>query len=291
MQRASNGTTRCVWGEGRLNPWGAGGIICGEGQACIPTVFRLEWPDWVKEQVLKTNAGKNGDLTNSDLEMAGLLLLWLVMEEVCQLKSGTHVVLFSDTLPSVRWVNSLASRNSKVADQLIRALALRLKVAGVSPLSTLHIPGDKNAMTDIPSRSFGSVPKWKCESDAELCTLFNSLFPLPQNTWTVFRPSKKIISRIFSVLQKKVSPMDEWRRLPPPGRHTGKNGVATANLFEWTLTFRTSHSEKNATPSKPSLQQSDRDESGEDVKSDLVRYQRRSRPLIRRSPWSSTSSH
>eukprot|EP00956_Cyclotella_meneghiniana_P038214 scaffold150186_cov46-Cyclotella_meneghiniana.AAC.1 len=90
------------------------------------------------------------------------------MEEVCQLKSGTHVVLFSDNSPTVSWVNRLASRNSKVADQLIRALALRLKVAGVSPLSTLHIPGDKNAMTDIPSRSFGSVPKWKCESDTEL---------------------------------------------------------------------------------------------------------------------------
>eukprot|EP00956_Cyclotella_meneghiniana_P036315 scaffold124074_cov23-Cyclotella_meneghiniana.AAC.1 len=60
---------------------GVGGVIVGQGKACLPTVFRMEWPDWVKQEVLKTNAGQKGTLTNSDLEMAGLLLLWLVMEE------------------------------------------------------------------------------------------------------------------------------------------------------------------------------------------------------------------
>ena len=46
----------------------------GEGKACIPTVFFLAWPDYIKELFHK------GDITNSDLEMAGLLMLWLVME-------------------------------------------------------------------------------------------------------------------------------------------------------------------------------------------------------------------
>jgi predicted outer membrane repeat protein len=65
--------------------------------ACIPTVvFQMEWPDWVKEEVLKTNSGRGGTLANSDLEMAGLLLLFLVMEEVCDMQPGGHVALFSD---------------------------------------------------------------------------------------------------------------------------------------------------------------------------------------------------
>eukprot|EP00956_Cyclotella_meneghiniana_P042491 scaffold248501_cov111-Cyclotella_meneghiniana.AAC.2 len=107
--------------------YGMGAVIIGEEKACIPTVFRVEWPQWVQQEVLKTNAGKNGDLTNSDLEMAGLVLLWLGMEAVCPMGSGTHVALFSDNSPTVSWTNRLACRKSKVADQLIRALALRLK--------------------------------------------------------------------------------------------------------------------------------------------------------------------
>lgn len=102
---------------------GVGGIIIGHTQGCIPTVFRLEWPQWVKDEVDKTNTRKNGTLTNSDLEMAGLLLLWLIMEDVCDISPGTHLALFSDNSPTVSWTQRLASRGSKVADQLIRALA------------------------------------------------------------------------------------------------------------------------------------------------------------------------
>jgi hypothetical protein len=166
---------------------GVGGVIVGENKACVPTVFRLEWPEWVKQEVLKTNSGKEGTLTNSDLEMAGLLLLFLVMEEVCDLQPGDHIALFSDNSPTVSWVRRMASRGSLVADQLLRALALRMKLWQVSPLTTLHIEGKKNAMTDIPSRSFGSVLKWFCRTDKDLLTLFNATFPFPdQNTWTVF---------------------------------------------------------------------------------------------------------
>ena len=187
---------------------GVGGFIMGQKKACLPTVFRMEWPEWVKQEVLKTNAGTQGTLTNSDLEMAGLLLLWLVMEEVCQLSSGSHVALFSDNSPTVSWVNRLASQNSQVADQLIRALSLRLKLKGVSPLSTMHIVGKKNEMTDIPPCSSGSERKWFCRAEKEetdLFNLYNSHFCLPdQNLWTIFRPSQDIISRM-------VLEMDQWQ--------------------------------------------------------------------------------
>jgi hypothetical protein len=116
----------------------------------------MEWPRDIKEEVLKTNSGQGGKLTNSDLECAGLLLLWLVIEKVCDPKPGAHIALFSDNSPTVSWVRRLAAKGSLVAGELLRALALRMKQKQVSPLTTLHIAGHKNAMTDIPSRSFGS---------------------------------------------------------------------------------------------------------------------------------------
>ncbi len=56
---------------------GVGGIVFGKNEACIPTVFRWEWSQDVKTLYLSKK------ITNSDLEMTGLLFLWLVMESVC----------------------------------------------------------------------------------------------------------------------------------------------------------------------------------------------------------------
>ena len=181
---------------------GVGGVIFGEGSACVPTVFRLEWPDDVKADVKPWNP--EGQITNSDLECAGLLFLWLVMEAILPLEAlrVAHVALFSDNQPTVSWVERFAARGSLVADQLLRVLALRMHKARVSPLTTMHIAGSRNQMTDIPSRSFGSEPKWHCHSDDQLLTLFNSLFPLPnKNSWTVFQLSNDISTKLISVLR------------------------------------------------------------------------------------------
>jgi hypothetical protein len=268
---------------------GVGGVIIGENTECVPTLFRMEWPEWVKNEVRKTNSGQGGTLTNSDLEMAGLLLLFLVMEDVCDLQPGHHVALFSDNSPTVSWVRKMAARGSKVADQLLRALCLQMKQRNISPLTSLHIPGKKNAMTDIPSRSFGSEKKWHCETDEELLTLFNSSFPLPsQNSWTVYRPSSGIKHRIISALRQQALEMDEWRRLPKPGKLTGKIGVATANLWDWTLGFRKSSTETSSSTSTSSWRWCERDTTVMDVRSEHQQFQRRSRPLTRRSCWPST---
>jgi hypothetical protein len=100
----------------------------------------MEWPEDIKQEVLKTNSGHKGKLTNSDLECAGLLLLWLVMEEVCSPKPGANFALFSDNSPTVSWVNRMAAKGSLVAGELLllRALTLRLKTKQASPLTTLH---------------------------------------------------------------------------------------------------------------------------------------------------------
>jgi hypothetical protein len=160
--------------------------------------------------VLKTNSKQGGHLTISDLELAGLLFLWLVMEDVCNITPGMHIALFSDNSPTVSWVQWLVARGSQVAGQLIRALALRLKVQKMSPLTPLHIAGKDNALTDVPSRSFGSELRWFCVSDNDLLTLFYRMFPLTlQNLWTNYFISFKTCTRVISVLRMKDSSMDE----------------------------------------------------------------------------------
>jgi hypothetical protein len=107
-------------------------------------------------------------ITNSDLEMAGLFLLLLVMDDVvCNLKE-VNIALFSNNTPTVSWVTCLASRHSTVAAGLIAALALHPKSHRCSPLMPLCIEGKANALTDIPSRSFGSIPSWHFQTNNDL---------------------------------------------------------------------------------------------------------------------------
>ena len=96
----------------------------GEGKSFIPTVFLLSWPDDIKELFHK------GDITNSDLEMAGLLMLWIVMEEVFPKLRAAYVALFSENSSTIGWVKLLAARGSLVAIQLVQSLTLGLKSLG-----------------------------------------------------------------------------------------------------------------------------------------------------------------
>ena len=122
---------------------GFGGIIVGENHDLPPTVFRGQWPQDICNTLL-TYENPHGTITNSDLEMAGLLILWLVIEAICPNLQGKNVALFSDNTPTVSWVTRLASKRSQVGERLIRALALRLKTARCCPLTPLHVAGSCN---------------------------------------------------------------------------------------------------------------------------------------------------
>ncbi|KAL7549199.1 hypothetical protein ACHAWF_012468 [Thalassiosira exigua] len=261
---------------------GVGGVVIGENMPCTPTVFRLEWPDDIKRSIV-TSSNRSGTITNSDLEMAGLFLLWLVMESVCSCLRRRHSALFSDISPTVGWVWRAAARGSIVTQQLLRALGLRMHVCECSPLTPLHLAGTENAMTDIPSRSFGSRPEWHRRTDADLLQLFNDKFPLPnQQSWTVFRISSALSVRVISVLRTKVFSLAEWRRLPNVGTFTGKIGAPTSHLWEWTLTFRRPHTDSKSDASPASPPASAQSSTGSDARSELAQSLRRSQPLARR---------
>jgi hypothetical protein len=88
---------------------GIGGVIFGELSACIPMVFQWQWPETIRTSVVPLE-NPNGTITNSGLELAGLLMLWLAMEEVCGPLRKKHVTLFNDNSPTIGWVTRLASR-------------------------------------------------------------------------------------------------------------------------------------------------------------------------------------
>ena len=61
-----------------------------------------------------------------------------------------------------------------------------------------------------PLTFLGSKPKWHCKSNTDLLTLFNNLFPIPQNSWTVFQISYAVGMRVTSVLPMTDFTLEEW---------------------------------------------------------------------------------
>ena len=116
---------------------------------------------------------------------------------------------------------------------------LRLQNSGASPLTPLHISGEENSMTDIPSRLFDSNLAWFCKNDTDLLNLFNKNFPLPnQDSWTVFRLSNAASMKVISVLRMQHFEMGEWLQLKNAGKHVGNSGVPFSDLCECGLGYR-----------------------------------------------------
>jgi hypothetical protein len=94
---------------------GVGGIIIGKLLECLHTVFWLQWPPDITDNVVSAS-NPMGTITNSDLELVGLVILWLMMEHVCSSLTDKRVALFSNNSPTVSWVQFMASRSSLVAE-------------------------------------------------------------------------------------------------------------------------------------------------------------------------------
>ncbi len=209
---------------------GVSGVIIGELSERPPMVFWLQWPpDNTANVVLDKNP--KGKFMNLDLELARLVILWLMMEHVCCSLAKKRVAFFSDNSPTVSWVQQMASRSSLVAKQLIRILVLHFNIHTVCPITMLHIAGNQNAMTDIPSRSFGREPKWHFQSELDFLTFFNTSFPLPhQNLRMLCQPTSAIAMCMISVLRMSAFTLDSWRRLPAAGKNIGTTGKSSVGV-------------------------------------------------------------
>ena len=223
--------------------------------------------------------------------MAGLLLLWLMIEHVCSCLVEKRVALFSDNSPTVSWVQRMACRSSLIAEQLIRVLALRINSQRSCPLTTLHIAGDQNTMTDIPLRSFGSKPKWHFKNEHDLLTFFNSLFLLPnKNSWSMCQPTSKIAMRVISILRIVPFNLEDWRRLPAVAKSIGTVGKPTQGLWEWTHIFRTQTSQRKCEHSLGSWHASAQDTMGKESRSKIAQSVAHLWPLARQSHWPATTT-
>jgi len=202
---------------------GAGGVWFGMKQALPPIVWRVKFPSWVQESLVSQDH-PTGSISNSDLEMLGLLFQWLVLEKFVKL-AHTHVACWCDNTPTVAWASKLLATKAITAARILRTLALRMMACKASPLTTLHIPGTMNKMADFASRSFDQWPE-----DRDFLTEFHTRFTLPQNAcWISCQLPNVTIGRALALLLTPTCEMASWRRHMQRATVTGGIG---ANSFQ-----------------------------------------------------------
>ncbi|MEM7495148.1 MAG: hypothetical protein AAF471_03235 [Myxococcota bacterium] len=211
---------------------GAGGVWFSllDEPAFPPILWRVPFPPDISDGISSTR-NKGGFVTNSDLEMAGVFMAFLVLECMVDLRHR-HVAIWCDNTPTVAWTKRLTANRSMIAARLLRALAYRMFETGASPFHTLSIAGVDNAIADIPSRSFrqrtagGKVFDW---SSTKLISHFDAVFPLPQTrSWLEFQMNENLRSRVYSELRPHASNRVSWRRITRTGSVIGAYGPSSS---------------------------------------------------------------
>jgi hypothetical protein len=122
--------------------WGVGGVLFSRIASMIPIVWFLEWPQEIPDQFC-SSTNKSGQLTISDLDLTGILLQWLVLEQAVDTKTLKHnsIAIWCDNLPAVAWTYKFQTSTSPIAARILRALAVRLHKNQTALLSVEHISG------------------------------------------------------------------------------------------------------------------------------------------------------
>ena len=206
--------------------FGAGGVWFS-GVCSVPeTVWRLQWPKDITAAVV-SDSNPTGTLTNSDLEMAAILLQVNVLEALGVTLHHKSLHIHSDNTPSVAWCTKMATKtaNSDAAHRLIRGLAIRQRMLHSAPVSITHVAGEDNTLADIASRALTHI-----DDDSAFLTHFNTLFPLQERSWQRASPPPALLSNVISTLRGQRLTLQLW--MVPCAPPLGSGGSSTAPTVE-----------------------------------------------------------
>ncbi len=278
--------------------FGAGGVWFGGRTDLSPLVWRVVWPPDITRAVI-SSSNPAGTLTNSDLELAGLLLHYLVLEDhVGPAMAQAQLVIGCDNSPAVAWSTRMATRSeSPIAFRLLKGLAMRQRTTRAAPPAVFHVAGTDNTLADVASRRFTALVRHQAFANCvaktpthELLTIFNSSFPLPQSrSWTTAQPNSALLSSVISTLRGQRLGLQPW--MTRPDKRPGQAGPAMHGKPASIPTCGTSRTPASNNPSLPLPPGCELASSGTAVKLATRRWKRRCVTYRKPSFWLATPTH
>jgi hypothetical protein len=199
------------------------GAFLFSGTSPVPeTVWRLQWPPDITAAVV-SESNPTGTLTNSDLQMAAVVLHLNVLEPLVPLMHHKSMQIHSDNTPSVAWLTKMATKaaNSDAAHRLVRGLALRQRMLHSAPVSITHVADADNNLADIALQATTQL-----DDDNAFLMHFDNLFPLQERFWQRASPPPAQLSNVISTLRgQRLTIQRRTVLLEPPAAGAGGNNT------------------------------------------------------------------
>ena len=262
--------------------YGAGGvwILPGENNQNRYILWSVDFPPEVVELM------ELHKLSVNDLEMAGVLLAWLVLECLMPTLQYIQAGLECDNSSSVHWTQKYSAK-SLIAGHLLHALALRQQICCSAPFLVIGIQGLLNLMADVASR-YSSDKSMQAKAPS-LLDYFNTHYK-QESSWTQFHLPQKLVSRVMSSLLGKQLTLESWHRLPGLEKSIGKHGCIMQTQSKSTLFSNTLTHSSETWSLQHSLHGSGEATTAEAIKSKYKASLTRWRPSARPSNWLDTEA-
>jgi hypothetical protein len=246
--------------------FGAGGVWFGAKNPLSPIVWRVQWPDDITKNVISFD-NPTGSITNSDLEMAGVLLQETVLEAHLgpEAMRGIQTAIGSDNSPAVAWTTRMASRStSPVSYRLLKGFAMRQRTSRSAPPAVFHVAGTENVLADVASRNVPNVPApfhMMEESPDKMCTTsflthFDAMYPLPQmRSWHNAQPPLDLWLNVIATLRGTRLTLQQWTKTcEGKSLQTGQHMQVSQDLTRGSATIPKPASKRASFPSPPGFE-------------------------------------
>jgi hypothetical protein len=184
-----------------------------------PYAWRHPFSTHIKSRLV-SYSNPTGDLNNSELELAALLVGHQTQQHFTPPIPFTATLMATDNMPAHAWVTKGSPTSDATPAFLLRQLAYECRASN-AVVTTVFVPGTSNTIADFLSRS------WNLSDDAVLRHL-NRNYPT-QPPWRLVTPPSMITCALNSALSKqlpqKESRADELRPRIPAGRY-GQNSAS-----------------------------------------------------------------
>eukprot|EP00804_Cyclotella_cryptica_P015210 CCRYP_000735-RC/>CCRYP_000735-RC protein AED:0.15 eAED:0.31 QI:0/-1/0/1/-1/0/1/0/313 len=213
-------------GAGTGGVWFPGDSIPTRGtlKPGTPIVWRLEWPQFVRDNLV-SSSNPHGTISNSDLELAGGLIHLDCVAQTLDTRERT-LLSKGDNLNTTFWERKGSTTTDSAPAYLLRLFGIHQRFHRYVPRFD-YIAGPSNPIADSLSRDFHL-------SMSDLISRLTHLFPQTAG-YQVWTPPSKLVSAIISALRRKQSPKEYLLVVPKNPSPTTATGSISPLTWASTL--------------------------------------------------------
>ena len=118
--------------------YGIEGVWYSGKKQSTPFVWYLEWPQSIRDEMCSLTS-PNGSLSISVLELMGIFVYCMALEQAVDDPKHTSVTIWCDNISALSWIYKFQTSTFLIASSILQALATHMHVCHSGLLTIDHI--------------------------------------------------------------------------------------------------------------------------------------------------------